>query len=139
MNKYLILALSVVVLATVILAGYLVLASKWGFNLNRQTQNTQNSSPKTTSIPSENITLTSSGFQPQTLKTRVGTRVVWLNKSGTVGSVNSDNYPTNLLHPFLNLGQFKDGSSFSTVFDKPGTYTYYNFSNRNQTGKIIVE
>lgn len=84
------------------------------------------------------VTLTASGFDPKTVTITEGTRVLWMNKSGKMGTVNSDDYPTNRLYPFLNLGAFPDGSSVQVVFDKAGTYTYHNHLNPDQTGKVIV-
>jgi plastocyanin len=142
MNRYLKLAGIFVVAVVVLITGYFVLNAALKKNPNPTTQNAKNANNVKASvkyIPAQTITLTSSGFQPQTLTIKSGARVIWINRSGVVGSVNSDNYPTNLLYPFLNFGQFANGSSFSTVFNKTGTYTYYNFPNPSQKGKIIVE
>jgi plastocyanin len=141
MNEYLKLAVIFVVAVVVLIAGYFVLnvVTKKNPSQNPTVQNVNNTKASVKYIPAQTITLTNLGFQPQTLTIKSGARIVWVNKSGVVGSVNSDNYPTNLLYPFLNFGQFNNGSSFSTVFQKPGTYTYYNFSNQTQKGKIIVE
>ena len=144
MNKYLITFIALVILASVLATGYLLFSNgiKKNSTLNSTIQNIQkinNVGANTKYISTETVTLTSSGFQPQTLTIKSDTRIVWINRSGTVGTVNSDNYPTNLLYPFLNFGQFKNGSSFSTIFKKSGTYTYYNFSNPSQKGKIIVQ
>jgi len=142
MNKYLISFLILVVFVSALVTGYLFLNNSQKKNLtqNPVTQNV----PKINNgkvVPAQTVTLTSAGFNPQTLTIKTGERVVWLNNSGVVGTVNSDNYPTNLLYPFLNFGQFNNGSSFSTVFSKPGTYTYYNFlsQNRSQKGTVIVK
>jgi plastocyanin len=138
MNKYLIALVAIIILVSVLVTGYLLFNTGAKKNLSATTPNTK-TTPSTKSIPTETVTLTSTDFQPQTLTIKQETRVVWINTSGTVGAVNSDNYPTNLLYPFLNFGQFNNGSSFSTIFSKTGTYTYYNFLNQNQRGKIIVE
>ena len=102
------------------------------------------SSPITTATPSEtmeekNVTVNANGFAPQTLKIKAGTKVTWINKSGTTANVSSDNHPTHLLYPFLNLGSFADESSVSVAFDKSGTYTYHNHLNPSQKGTVIVE
>lgn len=86
-----------------------------------------------------NVELTSNGFVPASLKVKIGTQIVWTNKSGTTATVNSDVHPTHLLWPFLNLGSFDDGKSVSVVFDKAGTYTYHNHFNPSQKGTVIVE
>jgi plastocyanin len=143
MNKKYNWVMATVVLITILLAGYLL----FGKNSNRQnvgtqnankTQNNQNAG-QTEQLLQTEITLTASGFTPQTLTIKPGIRVIWLNKSGVTGTVNSDNHPTNLLFPFLNLGRFNDGSSVSTMFTKSGKYTYHNELNPDQKGTIIVE
>jgi plastocyanin len=144
MNRYLIALITLVVLVSVLATGYLLFSNgmkqKPPQNTTTQTQSTQKVN-NAKHIPAETIKLTSAGFQPQTLTIKAGVRVVWTNNSGVTGTVNSDNYPTNLLYPFLNFGQFDNGSSFSTIFQKPGTYTYYNFLSQDQSqrGTIIVK
>jgi len=88
---------------------------------------------------SQGITLTKSGFEPSELKIKAKTLVVWINKSGNPATINSDNHPTHLLYPFLNLGEFADGSSIQVMFDKPGRYTYHNHLNPTQKGTVLVE
>jgi plastocyanin len=145
MNKYLILLIALIALVSLSITGFLLInsgAKKTSVQTTIQnTQKINNVKNNTKVIPAETVTLTSSGFVPQSLTIKAGARVMWLNKSGVVGTVNSDNYPTNLLYPFLNFGQFNNDSSFSTIFTKPGTYTYYNFlsQNQNQKGTIIVK
>jgi len=75
---------------------------------------------------STTIAVTASGFKPQTLTVKPGTRIIWLNTSGATTTVNSDNYPTNLLFPFLNLGRFGNNQSVSTLFTSVGKFTYHN-------------
>ena len=85
------------------------------------------------------VTLTASGFDPKTITIKAGEKVTWKNNSGMTGNVNSDNHPTHLLYPMLNLGSFKDGGTVEVVFDKPGTYTYHNHLNASQTGMVVVK
>src|ERR1035437_1220598 len=145
MNKYSISLIAFIAFVSIIVTGYLLISQNTKKTaVQVAIQNSQKINNKTDNlqvVPSKTITLTNSGFTPLTLTINKGERVIWLNNSGVVGTVNSDNYPTNLLYPFLNFGQFNDGSSFSTIFAKPGTYTYYNFlsQNQNQKGTIIVK
>lgn len=111
---------------------------------NQSTQPPQTAGPKDTGgepIKEEvvNITLTSSGFDPETATVKAGSRVIWLNKSGASASLNSADYPTNRLYPPLNLGEFANGSSVQLIFDKPGEYKYHNHLKPGQTGTVIVE
>lgn len=85
------------------------------------------------------VAVTSSGFVPQTITIKAGTKVTWTNQAGAVVTVDSAQHPTHLVYPPLNLGQFPDGSSVSLVFDKPGIYKYHNHLNPTQFGSVTVE
>lgn len=85
------------------------------------------------------VAITSSGFEPATITIKVGTKVVWTNKSGGPATVNSDLHPTHLIYPPLNLGSMDDGGSKELVFDKPGTYKYHDHLNPSLTGTVVVE
>lgn len=143
MNKKYIWIIAVGILITVLIAGGLLFQTKsnkqnTGAQNTKTAQNNQNPT-EIKQLFQKEITLTTTGFIPQTLTIKSGTRIVWLNKSGLTGTVNSDNYPTNILYPFLNLGRFDDKTSVSVMFTKPGKYTYYNALNLDQKGTITVE
>ena len=99
-------------------------------------QGTGGTVPKETIV---NVNLTSSGFDPKTITIKIGTRVIWINKTGGAATVNSAVHPTHQVYPPLNLGEFPDGSSVQLVFDKLGTYKYHNHLNPSQTGTVVVE
>jgi plastocyanin len=143
MNKKYTWVVTAVILITVLLAGFLLFGTKsnkqkTGTQNTKVTQNNQNVE-QTKQLFQKEITLTSAGFTPKTLTIKPGTRIVWLNQSGVTGTVNSDNYPTNTLYPFLNLGRFPDKTSVSVMFTKTGKYTYHNALNVDQAGTIVVE
>ncbi|MBI4089639.1 MAG: cupredoxin domain-containing protein [Candidatus Levybacteria bacterium] len=95
--------------------------------------------PQTQSMTTATVTVGPAGFEPQSQTVKVGTKVVWTNKSGADDvTVNSDEHPTHLIYPPLNLGQFNDQSSVELVFDKEGAYNYHNHLNPSQKGTIIV-
>ena len=85
------------------------------------------------------VTMTSSGFEPQTITIKAGEEVVWVNKSGGVGTVDSADHPTHLKYSPLNLGSFQDGEEHELVFDKPGTYGFHDHLHPNRFGKVVVE
>jgi len=141
MNKNILIVVAVVVILG---GGYLLMGG------NKTTiQPTVTASPtatKTSAMPSASpmaeagsVTVTNDGFSPKTLTIKAGTKVVWTNKSDKTANVSSDNHPTHLLYPFLNLGSFGVGSSVEVVVEKAGTYTYHNHLNPNQKGTIIAE
>ncbi len=96
-------------------------------------------SPVQQKAETNNVLLTNAGFEPKDIVVKTGTKVVWVNKSGKAATVNSDNHPTHRLYPFLNLGEFSDGSSLEVVFDKAGKYTYHNHYNSAQVGSVTVQ
>lgn len=85
------------------------------------------------------VTLTATGFNPQIITVKVGTKVAWTNKSGENATVNSAPHPTHTAYPPLNLGTFVDGAIVSLVFDKAGSYGYHNHLDASQKGTVIVE
>ncbi|MDP2638034.1 MAG: cupredoxin domain-containing protein [Candidatus Levybacteria bacterium] len=98
-------------------------------------------SPTTMQKDNSDVTviLDNTGFTPKDITVKTGTKVVWTNSSGETATVNSDNHPNHLLYPFLNLGEFRDGSSLEVVFDKAGMYGYHNHYNASQIGTVTVE
>ncbi len=138
MSKFLI-----VIIVVAIIAGVFILSNK-GSNQTPAQSGSQNQQVTTPPAQGQKqaeaiVTVTTSGFVPQTLTIKAGTKVVWMNKSGGTVTVNSAVHPTHLVYPPLNLGEFGDGSSVQLGFDKPGTYKYHNHLNPSQTGTIVVE
>ena len=105
----------------------------------QQKNSDTNTSKVQTAKTQEVVNVTKNGFEPKELTVKTNTRIIWINKSGGPVTVNSDNHPSHLLFPFLNLGEFGDGSSVQVILDKPGIYTYHNHFNSSQTGTITVE
>ena len=133
MNKTII----AIILVLVLIGGYLTFRNMGSTN----TPSTVLSSPTVSPISQTetNVTVTQDGFNPSTITVKAGTDIIWTNKSGGPVTVNSDNHPTHLLYPELNLGEFSDGSSVSVILTKPGTYTYHNHLQPSQKGTIIVQ
>lgn len=139
--------LAILVIALIVVFGAAILFL--GNNSGKQNNTVNQETPKTTTVspsPETNkkitetiVTLTQNGFSPQTITIKKGTKVIWVNKSGTVATVNSAVHPTHRLYPALNLGEFDNNSSVQLIFDKEGTYQYHNHLNPNQTGTVIVE
>lgn len=130
----------IVVGAVIVVAGAFVLINNNAGTNQPQTTQNETATPTQAEQPQQSaVTVTSSGFEPATITVAPGTQVVWTNNSGTEVTVSSDVHPTHLLFPFLNLGNFDDGSSVSIVFDKEGTFTYHNHFNASQKGTVIVK
>jgi len=105
------------------------------------TSSTQQAVPVVTqpNNPVANVILGDSGFTPKDITVKIGTRIIWVNKSSETATVSSVDHPTHRLYPFLNLGEFADGSSVQVVFDKAGKYSYHNHYNASETGTVTVE
>lgn len=128
----------------------LITATRMGFDpdnyvhwkklkLKYQLPNQAAAPSSTAQTSSQQISLTSVGFFPQTLTIPVGTRVFWLNNANVAATVNSDPYPQDTNYPPLNLGSFSEGQTVIYTFSTPGTYGYHNEYNPSQTGTIIVQ
>ncbi len=94
-----------------------------------------------TPLPQELVvSLNNDGFDPTTIKIKVGTSVRWINNtSPSDASINSDNFPDNRLFPELNLGKFEANQSLSHIFLSPGTYSYHDQFHPDRKGTIEVE
>ncbi len=135
-----------IIIAIVVLGGgYYLLKNKSSMYPAAPTTTTQQTSPSPvapTSATMEKettVTVSATGFQPQTVTIKVGEKVTWVNKSGATVSINSAVHPTHLVYPPLNLGTVADGASVSLVFPKAGTYKYHNHLNPTQFGTVVVE
>jgi plastocyanin len=107
------------------------------------TETPQNSSSPSGEVMMEEekneVSVTQSGFSPQTINIKAASKVTWTNNSGIPANVSSDSHPTHTLWSFLNLGTFSDRQSISVVFDEAGTYTYHNHLSPTQRGTVIVK
>lgn len=135
----------VLVILLVVGGGYFFLKNQSSDKTNKESivESTQTSpavAEEEKSMTEENTVIVSpAGFMPKAVTVKVGTRVVWTNKSGEMTNVSSAMHPTHLVYPPLNLGDFEDGKSVSLVFAKPGTYKYHNHLNPSRFGTVVVE
>lgn len=135
MNKVLIAAVAIILVAV---AAFALVNNQAQKKESPKPAQTQTQTPKEVQNE-ETITLTSSGFEPETITIKPETRVVFINRSGSTAAVNSDIHPIHSLYPLLNLGNFGDGERLEVTFEESGTYTYHNHLNASQTGKIVVK
>lgn len=86
-------------------------------------------------VDTQTITVTNSGFSPETLSVISNTKVIWQSTEGNhvirfTGTIPNGSNP--------NSSMFGAGSSVNTVFITVGTYTYADSLNMGNTGAIIV-
>lgn len=89
-------------------------------------------------VDTQTITVTNSGFAPESLSVVSNTKVIWQATEGThvvrfTGSVPSGSNPNS---PTFGVGQ--SVQSVNTIFLQLGTYTYEDTLNTALTGKIVV-
>ncbi len=70
-------------------------------------------------------------FDPAMLTVRVGTQVVWTNNSDAIHTVTSDT-------GVFNTDNLAAQQTYSVIFTKPGTYSYYCNIHLYMKGTIIV-
>lgn len=92
------------------------------------------------SMPPDTVYITDDGFVPDTLKVKVGTEIVFLNKT------NEWRWPASDLHPVHNLYPEFDpktaigpGAEWRFKFDKIGSWGMHDHLAPYIVGKIIVE
>jgi len=85
------------------------------------------------------VTVTDSGFEPQSITVKAGSKVVWTNGTQATANVSSAMHPTHELYPPLNLGDFDQGATVELVFDEPGEYKYHDHLNPSKFGTVVVE
>lgn len=84
------------------------------------------------------VTITASSFSPSNLTINHGATIIWTNQSGVAATVNSNPHPTHTDYPPLNIGLIENGATASLTFPDPGTYSYHNHLQPDQTGIIVV-
>ncbi|MDP3733537.1 MAG: cupredoxin domain-containing protein [Candidatus Daviesbacteria bacterium] len=85
------------------------------------------------------VTITTSGFIPQSITVKAGETVTWINQDSANHAVNSVVHPTHLVYTPLNLGNLKPGEEKPLSFPEAGTYKYHDHLNPSSTGSVVVE
>lgn len=78
------------------------------------------------------IVIADDAFKPVSLSVTVGTQVTWTNQDDDPHTITST-------QPLFDSNGLALGDSFSYVFRKPGTYTYYCKVHPFMKGTIIVK
>lgn len=141
-----------VVIALILVGGYLgrhQIKSMLGMTpqpaqvdqIQTPTPETPTSTDSATTPATQNmITITSTGFSPQTITIKAEDSVTWTNSDTSNHTVNSNPHPTHTLYPLLNtIGLMKPGEIKSVTFTTAGTYTYHDHLNSSLTGIVIVQ
>jgi plastocyanin len=89
------------------------------------------------SMASATVQVSATGFTPSTVKIKKGQGVTWTDKDVSAHQI----YADQTVAPSLNsIDVLLTGDSYTYVFEKPGTYHYYDPMNASQfVGTVIVE
>jgi plastocyanin len=86
----------------------------------------------------EDIRITDSGFEPQTIAIKVGETVRWTNTSGTTQAIASDPHTSHTMCYGMSSSDLKTGDGYSFTFAKAGTWTYHDEHVGRFTGSVLV-
>ncbi len=78
------------------------------------------------------VSITGSGYQPNTLSVKVGATVTWTNKDTASHTVTSDTAG------MFDSGPIAQGATFKFTFSQAGTFTYHSTSDSGWTGTVTV-
>ena len=78
------------------------------------------------------ITITSAGYQPNSLQVKVGDTVTWANSDSATHTVTSDTASV------FDSGPISSNATFNFTFNQAGTFTYHSTGEASITGTIIV-
>ncbi|HXX95330.1 MAG TPA: plastocyanin/azurin family copper-binding protein [Planctomycetota bacterium] len=91
------------------------------------------------------VQITDQGFVPDKIEVTVGQKVVWVNASSKEHTVTARGKAPGAAglqekdKPFFDSGPIKPAASWSTSFDKEGTYEYGCTKDKAMTGMVVVK
>jgi plastocyanin len=80
------------------------------------------------------VTIDNFAFNPARIEVSAGTTVTWSNRDDMPHMIVSSDKPRAFMSPPVDSGE-----RYSTVFAKPGTYTYFCSMHPRMTGTVIVK
>lgn len=144
------------IVAIIVVVGVLILGgSLFALRQNKPSIQTQTDTSEQTSTPASGnnntaatdqstptsavtIVFTNNGFSPTTYSTKVGQAVTVRNDSSSRLQFSSDDHPTHLKEPELNLNILGPGESASFTPTKTGTWGFHDHINASYTGTLTV-
>lgn len=100
----------------------------------------QETATPSTQVSQNVVTISSSGFIPQTITIKAGESVTWVNGDNSSHQVNSAVHPTHQVYlPLNTVGQVRAGESKSLMFPDQGSFKYHDHLNPSLTGTVVVE
>lgn len=95
------------------------------------------SQPVALSQDAAQVNISANGFMPQTLKVRKGQVVNWTNTDAAPHRLQAD---PDKLESFETADMLNEGDTYTYIFDKEGTFNYYDPDNPTVlVGTVVVE
>lgn len=86
------------------------------------------------------VKYTDLGFSPEVMKIKVGETIVFKNESAGEMWVASATHPTHTVYPEFDAKRgYKNGESYSFIFNKKGEWKYHNHLKAAERGTIVAE
>ena len=99
---------------------------------------TTQTSNVSTATASATITYTDKGFDPSTVTVKTGDSIKLVNNSSLSLKFSSDDHPTHLKDPELNLSDLSPGATTTFNVTQTGSNGYHNHNQPSDTGIIVV-
>lgn len=90
-------------------------------------------------VETTRVSITADGFEPATIKVKVGTTVTWTNEDTKDHIVASDPHPIHTDHGDFESKRIKPGESYSYTFTEVDNYEYHCHIRPGMKGVVIVE
>lgn len=95
--------------------------------------------PSVASSSATMITFSDSGFSPAALTVKAGSTVTVKNTSSHSVQLSSNDHPTHMLNPELNMNTIISGGTGNITVTKVGTWGYHDHIDSTKTGTINVQ
>lgn len=118
---------AVVIVAILVIGGFYYLNSRVATPISGN-ENQQQKSPTGVDVA---IEIKDFAFSPAELTVNIGDRVIWTNSDSAPHTIVANNGE-------FSSDNFSKGETYSFIFAKPGTYTYYCGLHPSMKGTIIV-
>jgi plastocyanin len=101
------------------------------------TNTSTNTSSPTVATVAATVEITAKGFEPATLRIKVGAKVTWNNTDSVLHQIASNPYPANNGLPGLSSPGLESGQSYSYTFRQAGKFGYHDQQNPTQMLGVV--
>lgn len=132
-SRIILIALALIVIVAIVVV--MIFANRSQAPTTTQNEQTGTTNPSTDAAT---ITFTDAGFSPTTLTVKKGTKVTVVNSSSSSVQFSSDDHPTHLEDPEINMSELAPGESGSFTATTVGTHGFHDHIDDSKTGTLVV-